>query len=53
MKNLGILAFLDTTRADGRITNAGFSFHGDKDTFKQIVNAYDWAFCQIQYNFLD
>ncbi len=53
MRDLGVLEFLDTAKKDGRIRNAGFSFHGSLEVFKRIVDAYDWQFCQIQYNYLD
>lgn len=53
MEKLEVLDFLDKAKADGRIINAGFSFHGSVDDFRRIVDAYPWVFCQIQYNFLD
>lgn len=50
---LGVLEFLDGAKADGRIANAGFSFHGLAEDFKRIIDAHPWVFCQIQYNYLD
>jgi len=53
MKDLGALPFLDRIISDGRARFAGFSFHDELKVFKEIVDAYDWAVCQIQYNYLD
>lgn len=53
MRDLDFGAFLRRAKARGKITHAGFSFHGDRENFKEIVGGHDWAFCQIMYNYLD
>lgn len=53
MKESGVIDFLDKAKADGKVKYAGFSFHGQINDFKTIVDDYPWEFCQIQYNYLD
>jgi len=53
LKSLGVIDFLEKAKADGKIVNIGFSFHGSNEDFSRIIDGYDWVFCQIQYNFLD
>lgn len=50
---MGVLEFLDRVRSDGRVRHVGFSFHDDVKIFREIVDAYDWEVCQIQYNYYD
>ena len=49
----GILDFLDTAVADGRIRYTGFSTHDGTELFKDVVDSYNWDMCLIQYNYLD
>ena len=53
LKSLGILEWLAEKKANGAIRQIGFSYHGNSDMFCRLVDAYDWDFCQIQYNYMD
>ena len=53
MKGLGIEDWIKRKKEEGSIHNIGFSYHGDTEMFLKILDAYDWDFCQIQYNYLD
>lgn len=53
LKSLGILEWLEEKKKSGVIRQVGFSYHGHTDMFCQLVDAYDWDFTQIQYNYLD
>lgn len=51
--DLGIREWIAEKKASGAIRRIGFSFHGDTRAFLELLHAYDWDFCQIQYNYLD
>ncbi|AKB72762.1 Aldo/keto reductase [Methanosarcina mazei C16] len=53
MKKFGVIDFLERARAAGKIKYTGFSFHDEPDVFKEVVDAYPWDLCQIQFNYLD
>ncbi len=53
LKNLGVQTWLEQKKAEGKIRHIGFSYHGGTHHFKQLIDAYDWDFCQIQYNYID
>ena len=50
---LGLKEWVAKQKAAGRIRNIGFSFHGGTLQFKALIDAWDWDFCQIQFNYLD
>jgi uncharacterized protein len=50
---LGILDFLDKAVKGGKIKHVGFSFHEEIDFFKEILDSYDWALCQVQFNYME
>jgi len=53
LKACDLFAFLERIKADGRVKHVGFSFHDELPLFKEIVDGYDWSFCQIQLNYMD
>ena len=53
LEQLGIREWIERKKQSGEIRQIGFSFHGNTDMFLQILEAYDWDFCQIQYNYMD
>ncbi len=53
MKSLGILEWIEEKKVKGQIRQIGFSYHGNSSMFCTLVDAYDWDFTMIQYNYMD
>jgi len=50
---LNVFDWADKAIADGRIKHLCFSYHDDALLFKEVIDAYDWAMCQLQYNYMN
>ena len=50
---LGVKDWIEEKKRSGEIRQIGFSYHGNSDALMKLLDAYDWDFCQIQYNYLD
>ena len=52
----GMIDYLVKEREAGRIRNLGFSFHGTKEVFDEVLAMHEqvhWDFVQIQLNYVD
>ena len=52
-KKCRVIEILEELKAEGKIGRIGFSFHDELSLFKEVIDAYDWEFCQIQLNYVD
>ncbi|HSK69820.1 MAG TPA: aldo/keto reductase, partial [Candidatus Limnocylindria bacterium] len=53
LASLGVMDWLREQKQAGTVRNLGFSFHGTAPDFREVLQAFPWDFCQIQYNYLD
>jgi len=51
--SLGISDWIREKKESGAIRQIGFSYHGNTDSYIAILDAYDWDFSMIQYNYMD
>jgi predicted aldo/keto reductase-like oxidoreductase len=51
--DLGIQEWIAAKKASGQIRSIGFSYHGGREEFPKIIDAYDWEHAMIQYNYFD
>ena len=53
LKEIGIEEWIAEKKGSGAIRQVGFSYHGNSEMFCRLIDAWDWDFCQIQYNYMD
>lgn len=53
LKSLGIEEWIYNKKKSGQIRNIGFSFHGGKQDYIDLIDDFDWDMSLIQYNYMD
>lgn len=53
LEKLNVYKFLQKAKEEGKVKNIGFSYHGSKDKFNQMIDSYPWDVVMVQYNYLD
>lgn len=53
MNKMNVFEWAEKAKADGRIGHLCFSYHAGPALFEEVIDAYDWTMCQIQYNFMN
>ena len=53
LKELEIEDWIEDKKRSGKIRQIGFSYHGNSYMFCELIDAYPWDICQIQYNYMD
>lgn len=53
VKQFDVLNKVIELKKQGKIKYIGFSFHDEYEVFEEIINYFDWDFCQIQFNYMD
>ena len=48
-----IFAEFERFKAEGLIRHIGFSYHGNYETFPDVLARYPWEMCMVQHNLLD
>ena len=49
----GCIDYFDEQKKNGRIHYLGFSFHGNPENLRKMLDQYPWDFVQIQLNYYD
>ncbi len=52
-KKIDIFNEIEKMKAKGKIKHIGFSFHDGYESFEEIIRAYHWDVCMIQFNYMD